>query len=400
MHGGREWDFVFDVDVEDGAPPRKLATNASENPYIAADRFIAAEGLPAYFREQIVQFILTNTGAAQPGAAGAWQDAPITGGGADPLTGSGYRPPGGGGAPPPPPPGPSLRHVPAAAYLCFDAPPPPEALGRKLREFEGALAADAATAPLALGALAAGPLDGLLARLPAAVAGGAAGLTAGDWAVADALSRWPPARLFPALDVLRCLALSSDGAARLAAGAGTPVPVSGAGGSTAAPGLGALLAAGAAPGAPEASLQTALRLACNCFRQPPLRAWLASARSGVLELFGGAYGSAAKGVRLGAATLLLDLAVLARAGGGGAGGDDAVQLLSAITELLSAVPRDDEEAAFRGLLAFGTLLAGGDAALRALARDLGAADMARAFAGSASQRLREVAADVAAVAAA
>ena len=38
MHGGQEWDFVFDVDVEDGQPVKRLPYNRHENPYDAADR--------------------------------------------------------------------------------------------------------------------------------------------------------------------------------------------------------------------------------------------------------------------------------------------------------------------------------------------------------------------------
>lgn len=53
MHQGKEWDYVFDVDVAEGAPPRKLPYNRGENPYIAADRFIEEEGLPLYFKEQV-----------------------------------------------------------------------------------------------------------------------------------------------------------------------------------------------------------------------------------------------------------------------------------------------------------------------------------------------------------
>lgn len=86
MCKGREWDFVFDVDIEDGAPMRQLATDRGENPYIAADRFIAEEGLPAYFREQIVQFITQNTGAAAPPPS--FEGMSVTGGGFDPLTGA------------------------------------------------------------------------------------------------------------------------------------------------------------------------------------------------------------------------------------------------------------------------------------------------------------------------
>ena len=37
---GQEYDFVFDVDVEDGAPPLQLPYNRGDNVYAAAERFI------------------------------------------------------------------------------------------------------------------------------------------------------------------------------------------------------------------------------------------------------------------------------------------------------------------------------------------------------------------------
>ena len=58
---GVSYDFVFDVDVADGAPPRKLPYNAGENPYDVADKWIEREGLPQSYREQIVAFIIQNT---------------------------------------------------------------------------------------------------------------------------------------------------------------------------------------------------------------------------------------------------------------------------------------------------------------------------------------------------
>ena len=39
MYNGQEWDFVFDVDVEDGMPVKRLPYNRHENPYDAADRY-------------------------------------------------------------------------------------------------------------------------------------------------------------------------------------------------------------------------------------------------------------------------------------------------------------------------------------------------------------------------
>lgn len=32
LYQGKEWDYVFDVDVQDGAPPLKLPYNASGGP--------------------------------------------------------------------------------------------------------------------------------------------------------------------------------------------------------------------------------------------------------------------------------------------------------------------------------------------------------------------------------
>ncbi|PVH16958.1 uncharacterized protein CXQ87_004516 [Candidozyma duobushaemuli] len=61
-HNGKEWDYLFDVDVEDGKPPLKLPYNANENPYTAAERFLADHELPASYKDEVVRFIEQNTG--------------------------------------------------------------------------------------------------------------------------------------------------------------------------------------------------------------------------------------------------------------------------------------------------------------------------------------------------
>lgn len=60
-YNGREYDYVFDVDVEDGKPPLKLPFNATDNPYTAAELFLADNDLPALYADQVVQFIAQNT---------------------------------------------------------------------------------------------------------------------------------------------------------------------------------------------------------------------------------------------------------------------------------------------------------------------------------------------------
>lgn len=103
LYNGVEYDYVFDVDIKEGAPPLKLPYNANENPFAAAERFLNANDLPLSYVDQVVQFLTKNTGGTQIGSG--YQD-PFTGSGAyhggsatsssayrDPFTGAGgYRP--------------------------------------------------------------------------------------------------------------------------------------------------------------------------------------------------------------------------------------------------------------------------------------------------------------------
>ncbi|KAH7308721.1 WD40-repeat-containing domain protein [Stachybotrys elegans] len=85
-HNGQSYDFVFDVDIEDGKPPLKLPYNLSENPYDRATKFLNDNELPLSYLDNVANFITENTKGhtlGQPSDVGA----------ADPLgTGSRYRP--------------------------------------------------------------------------------------------------------------------------------------------------------------------------------------------------------------------------------------------------------------------------------------------------------------------
>lgn len=83
LYQGREYDYVFDVDIADGVPPLKLPYNLNENAYVAAQRFIDKNELDQSYLEQIVQFIDKNTEGATLGAQGS------TEGYVDPFSGSG-----------------------------------------------------------------------------------------------------------------------------------------------------------------------------------------------------------------------------------------------------------------------------------------------------------------------
>ena len=75
---GKEYDFVFDVDIEDGKPPLKLPYNLSQNHYEAATKFLQDNELPMTYLDQVANFITTNTKGATigqstgPSAADPW----------------------------------------------------------------------------------------------------------------------------------------------------------------------------------------------------------------------------------------------------------------------------------------------------------------------------------------
>lgn len=90
---GQDYDYVFDVDVEDGKPPLKLPYNVAQNPYEAATKFIADNELPAGYVEQVAQFILQNTQGATLGTQESAAEGP------DPLGQDKRYRPGDGEAP-------------------------------------------------------------------------------------------------------------------------------------------------------------------------------------------------------------------------------------------------------------------------------------------------------------
>jgi len=64
---GVEYDYVFSVDIQEGAPPLKLPYNVAQNPYEAAQRFLEKNGLDMSFIDQVVKFIEQNTGGVKLG---------------------------------------------------------------------------------------------------------------------------------------------------------------------------------------------------------------------------------------------------------------------------------------------------------------------------------------------
>lgn len=64
---GQSYDYVFDVDIQDGVPPLKLPYNLSQNPYEAATKFLGDNELPLSYLDNVANFITQNTQGATIG---------------------------------------------------------------------------------------------------------------------------------------------------------------------------------------------------------------------------------------------------------------------------------------------------------------------------------------------
>jgi phospholipase A-2-activating protein len=86
---GKEYDYVFDVDIEDGKPALKLPYNVTQNPHEVATKWLQDHGLPLTYLEETANFIVRGT---QGTALGQPAPEPELSG-PDPLgTESRYRP--------------------------------------------------------------------------------------------------------------------------------------------------------------------------------------------------------------------------------------------------------------------------------------------------------------------
>lgn len=111
-YNGQDYDYVFDVDIEDGKPPLKLPYNLSSNPYEAATKFITTNELPVTYLEQVANFIVTNT---QGASLGPQSQSTSNAEGPDPWGSENrYRP---GGANEQPPPSTRPKILPQKEYL-------------------------------------------------------------------------------------------------------------------------------------------------------------------------------------------------------------------------------------------------------------------------------------------
>ncbi|KAL1449471.1 hypothetical protein WDU94_001975, partial [Cyamophila willieti] len=218
LYDGKEYDFVFSVDIEEGKPPLKLPYNVSEDPWHAAQNFIHKHGLSQMFLEQVANFIMTNSKSKQPATAAAPTNME-TGEFADPFTGGNRYVPGSGIAPLPPvnvpggdpftsansykpagstPAAPAVTFFPLNDFIRFES-ANLKAILDKLKQLTDILRNKADTGPSVIL-----PSE---AQLEALVKLGEPATAAGQDDALNLLKQllecWPAAQVFPILDITR-----------------------------------------------------------------------------------------------------------------------------------------------------------------------------------------------------
>ncbi|CAO1630116.1 unnamed protein product [Sympodiomycopsis kandeliae] len=328
LFDGKEYDYVFDVDIADDAPPLKLPYNLNENAYVAAQRFLEKNELPMTYLEQVVSFIDKNTEGVNIGAGNESQ------GYVDPYSGTGRYIPGGGGtssgaatapgvsAPP------SYKILPQKGYLSFKQ-ANLAALQSKLAELA--------------------PAGQSLDISPVVSALEASDTAVPVSSVQGSLTSWPPASRFPLLDLLR-LASSrntdlepSDLISSILEASQWTLPWPEAG--------------GAESKARETNSMLAARALANLFSSSNGQSYLksdAGAIKALESLQATNFSQLNKNGRVAFATVLYNFSVLIVTSGSSQTWSSTV--LAGLTRILTEEPQGDGEVVYRALVGLGNLL--------------------------------------------
>ncbi|GAA5879981.1 hypothetical protein JCM8547_004831 [Rhodosporidiobolus lusitaniae] len=344
LYEGREYDYVFDIDLGTGGPNLKLPYNANENPYAAAQRFLFAHEMPMQYIDEIANFIEKNTGGVALGGQG--NTDPFTGG-------SSYSSGGGSGRSAPPPrtsgfsgdpftgggrTAPSASQpraggvLPHRTFLSFTQASLP-ALRKKLGDLSTQLSSDPSTSCLALSPADLSSLDRLIAYLLATLSSpGGPPPSEKDLTVVDKiLTTWPASSRFPALDLARLLALSA--------------PTSGS--------FPAILASSTDPNESETNAMLALRALANLFTPFVGKATMQGEAVDVVKALRqrGACKGLNKNGKVALATVALNFSVFATQKSlDGKAAEDLAELS------LELIQDADGEVVYRALIALGNLL--------------------------------------------
>ncbi|XP_033096894.1 phospholipase A-2-activating protein-like [Anneissia japonica] len=344
MYEGKEYDYVFSVDMEEGRPALKLPYNVSDDPWHVAQQFIHKHELSQAYLEQIANFIISNTAGVTLGTAAPAYTDPYTGGGRYVPQGSssGAQPPTvhsdpfTGGA----------RHVPTSSM------PSSSASSQKMKYFpkKGFITFDTANLQQIIGKIT--ELNGNVGddyKLESSeieqlrVIAEAASQTNSSESLKELhilhkALKWPSDQVFPILDILRLsirnqfvnqyFCNEQDGATFLS-----------------------YLQHVSSPNSKLANKMLVFRTLCNAFQCNPGALLLRSNREDIISLLVDSKNISNKNLQIALSTVLLNYAVQQH---DMQNGEAKLQLLSAVAAVLEV--EQDEEATFRLLVTLGTLL--------------------------------------------
>ncbi|KAL2468403.1 transducin family protein/WD-40 repeat family protein [Forsythia ovata] len=364
---GIQYDYVFDVDIGDGQPIRKLPYNRSDNPYDVADKWLLKENLPLSYREQIVEFILQNTGQRNFTPDPSFRD-PYTGSSAyvpgAPSKSSGVSKP-------------TYKHIPKKGMLVFDV-AQFDGILKKVSEFNNALLSDPEKQHLSLTEGDMSKLGTIVKILKDTSHYHSSRFSDLDIAVmVKLLKTWPLTMIFPVVDLMRMIVLHPDGAIELFQHVKDENDTI----------MELIKKVTSSPPLP-ANLLTSLRAVTNLFKSSYFHEWLQLHRMEILDAFSSFYSSSNKNVQLSYATLILNYAVLLIEKKDEEGQS---QVLSAALEIAEEVSVETDST-FRALVAIGSLMLEG--LVRRIALDFDVENIAKAAKSSNDVKIAEVGADI------
>ncbi|NP_001411766.1 phospholipase A-2-activating protein isoform 4 [Mus musculus] len=79
LYEGKEFDYVFSIDVNEGGPSYKLPYNVSDDPWLVAYNFLQKNDLNPMFLDQVAKFIIDNTKGQTLGLGNTSFSDPFTG---------------------------------------------------------------------------------------------------------------------------------------------------------------------------------------------------------------------------------------------------------------------------------------------------------------------------------
>jgi phospholipase A-2-activating protein len=327
-HKGKEYDYVFDVDIEDGKPPLKLPYNLNQNHYEAARKFIEDNELPLTYLDQVANFIVQNTQGATLGQG--------SGPGADPWGSDARYRPGDDNqvASQPPPAPPAARILPQKDYLPITT-GNHKVIFKKLTEFNQALVDDGQKGI----SLNPPDVEQLNATVTALEKGNGKGIDiTGVELLVKAATQWPADKRLPALDLLRLVLAFEEPAAFLVSPEQNLLP--------------GLLKSGVfTETSPPNNTMMAIRCLSNLLQTEKGRLLASTEFDNIHPLISPFLTSTNRNLIIALTTLYINYSVLLNSENNA---DRALSLLDDLSKILTTAT--DSEAVYRALVATGTLL--------------------------------------------